>query len=481
MNELTRQGITFLEAGDESKAQKLFIESLHQNIRDAETWFWVATTFKDRADCARCLKYVIQLVDPSNEIAQKGLVYLSQEIGVVESTIDENLKPVEIPVAGVDHRNRQTMIRELRISERALLRREPYNPYDVNAIRVETENGQQFGYIPRKIASVLSPYIDGLQKLLPARVTGLTAGYQDHQSVSVKVTFFIPKHLQLPSGSYEYLEYFYDDSGSHTYVLLNCNEYVLENVKSELQKCEMRVLHSGVSSRPAPNGHLYQWFIRITDENKEEIAGKVERLFESVFGVLSDEAKVKRLEQEKLDLEVALRQAETDRDKLEEEKDKLENESIGYLYESDNLRDETRQKEARVEMLKCQLDQKQDELDSQKRAKRIQEASTSEPFREIGQIIKCLLPDIEFLRDSLEILLYEVQGYHQAIKKLHEISYRPETVRAENFECAPGFRELHFGKDGRIYFRRGTSEGIKVLVSTKHQQREDERYLKKYT
>jgi len=472
MNELTSQGVAFLEAGNESKAQELFIESLRQNIKDAETWFWLATTFKDSADRARCLRYVTQLIDPSNEIAQKGLVFLSQETGIVEY-VNEDLKSVEVPVAGVDHRNRQTVIRGLEINARALLRREPYNPYDESAIRVETENGQQLGYVPRRVAFELSPYLDELQKLLSARVTGLTAGHYEDQSISVRVTFFIPKSWQLLSATHEQIEYSYDDTGSYTYILLNCNERALENVKSELQKCGIEVLHSGVSSRPASNGRLYQWFIRIGNESKEETVERVEYLFESTFGVLSNEAKIRRLEQERLDLDNSLKQAEIDRDRLVYE-------SIEYLDKSEDLGDRIRQKDAEIESLKYQLDQKQDELDSQKRAEGIQETAMSEPFIEVVQIIECLLPDIEFLRDSIKVLLYKVQDRYQALRLLQKIRYSPETIKAEDFESAARFRELRFGREGRLYFRRDTGEPIRVLVSTKQSQREDERYLKKY-
>jgi SWI/SNF-related matrix-associated actin-dependent regulator of chromatin subfamily A3 len=41
-----------------------------------------------------------------------------------------------------------------------LIRREPGNPYDSNAIRVDNVNRQQIGHIPRRMAEELSRYID---------------------------------------------------------------------------------------------------------------------------------------------------------------------------------------------------------------------------------------------------------------------------------------------------------------------------------
>lgn len=41
-----------------------------------------------------------------------------------------------------------------------LIRREPGNPYDANAIRIDNVNRQQIGHIPRKVAEKLSKFID---------------------------------------------------------------------------------------------------------------------------------------------------------------------------------------------------------------------------------------------------------------------------------------------------------------------------------
>lgn len=45
------------------------------------------------------------------------------------------------------------------VGERVLLRREPNNPYDKNAIRVDNVMGQQIGHIGRHMAARLAPYM----------------------------------------------------------------------------------------------------------------------------------------------------------------------------------------------------------------------------------------------------------------------------------------------------------------------------------
>jgi SWI/SNF-related matrix-associated actin-dependent regulator of chromatin subfamily A3 len=44
--------------------------------------------------------------------------------------------------------------------EVVMIRREPGNPYDSNAIRIDNINRQQIGHIPKNIAVKLAPYID---------------------------------------------------------------------------------------------------------------------------------------------------------------------------------------------------------------------------------------------------------------------------------------------------------------------------------
>jgi hypothetical protein len=49
----------------------------------------------------------------------------------------------------------------LRVGDRLLLRREPGNPFDPNAIEIVTEGGVKLGYVPRIAARDLAPRLDG--------------------------------------------------------------------------------------------------------------------------------------------------------------------------------------------------------------------------------------------------------------------------------------------------------------------------------
>jgi SWI/SNF-related matrix-associated actin-dependent regulator of chromatin subfamily A3 len=47
------------------------------------------------------------------------------------------------------------------VGEQVMVRREPGNPYDSNAIQVNNVQGTQIGHIPRNLAAKLAPYMVG--------------------------------------------------------------------------------------------------------------------------------------------------------------------------------------------------------------------------------------------------------------------------------------------------------------------------------
>jgi hypothetical protein len=74
-------------------------------------------------------------------------------------------------VAGTSHRELRPVEPELAPGEALVLRREPDNPHDARAIRVERAGGTALGYVPRRRNEVLANLLDA-GKLLPARLIG---------------------------------------------------------------------------------------------------------------------------------------------------------------------------------------------------------------------------------------------------------------------------------------------------------------------
>jgi len=81
-------------------------------------------------------------------------------------------------IVGVTFDNRQEHIAKLELGQQLLLKREPENPYDLNAIRVETNSGEMIGYLRAELAKELASAIDNgrCYHCLLAAITGTKEG-----------------------------------------------------------------------------------------------------------------------------------------------------------------------------------------------------------------------------------------------------------------------------------------------------------------
>jgi single-stranded-DNA-specific exonuclease len=95
-------------------------------------------------------------------------------------------------VVGVTYDGRQSVIVRISIGENILLRREPTNPYDPNAISVECQNGWQIGYLNRHLAAILAPFFDEYRQPVSACIHCLTGSLRTGYSLGVVITFTVP-------------------------------------------------------------------------------------------------------------------------------------------------------------------------------------------------------------------------------------------------------------------------------------------------
>ena len=110
---------------------------------------------------------------------------------LVES--EARCRTMNVAVVGVTFGSRQKTIRQLYKGEQVQLQREPDNPYDRNAIRVQRINGDQIGYIARGLATSLSPRWDELGiTTVPARVSCLKGGTPEQPTMGLLVQFYVP-------------------------------------------------------------------------------------------------------------------------------------------------------------------------------------------------------------------------------------------------------------------------------------------------
>lgn len=106
-------------------------------------------------------------------------------------------------VVGVTFEGRQQVVAQLSTGEPVWLTREPQNPYDANAIRVQRANGQQIGYINRALAAKLAPCFDRYGAAVPANVLNVTGGHDAFSNRGVDIGFQVPQPEPSDAGNHD--------------------------------------------------------------------------------------------------------------------------------------------------------------------------------------------------------------------------------------------------------------------------------------
>ena len=95
-------------------------------------------------------------------------------------------------VVGVTFNGRQGVIKQLTAGEPLLLKREPYNKYDANAVSVERLNGAQLGYLSKELVRELAPHLDMVGGTANATVKEVVGDYGQGYNLGVRISFSIP-------------------------------------------------------------------------------------------------------------------------------------------------------------------------------------------------------------------------------------------------------------------------------------------------
>lgn len=72
---------------------------------------------------------------------------------------------LSLAIAGTAHHGYDSVAAALRVGERLVLRREPANRHDPNAVEIVTEGGVKLGYVPRAAARDLAPRLDAGERI----------------------------------------------------------------------------------------------------------------------------------------------------------------------------------------------------------------------------------------------------------------------------------------------------------------------------
>lgn len=94
------------------------------------------------------------------------------------------------PLAGFRHYGGGEMLPDMKVGDRLELVREPDNPYDANAIRVDWR-GRKLGYVPRRENAAVARQLDR-GTALDARVAGLSEHRNRHVRIEFEVVAPLP-------------------------------------------------------------------------------------------------------------------------------------------------------------------------------------------------------------------------------------------------------------------------------------------------
>ncbi len=360
----------------------------------------------------------------------------SPSCNLIECGANERI--LSLPIAGVMHEGHEKFAARLILLDPVTMRREPANAFDPNAIAVVTKEGDLFGYVDRQDACLLAAWIDTKGGSIAASITELAADPQG-TFVGVRVSTVVPASLPgLPAARIEFdCEV---GSGGAVYLLLDCDEASVHGIRQELEAYGLPSLRSGMSFQPSGTGRLYRWYVRTADEVTPEA--------------------LKNFFAERYQLQPGSREAREARDEYARSFDK-----------------DIVAKEAEKNVLLGKIDDLQVQLIEARQRERDASDAT------FKRIMAALFREVELLRDSSEILCRELRSCSSILRILHEVAYRPASLRAVAVKSTDGWKEVHYSTgqkdDGRLYFKR-TGDKVLTLVSFKDLQARDIEYLRKH-
>ncbi len=131
-----------------------------------------------------------QLVKKYNIIPNKLLQSFDTILGLmIQAPIVDHY---EVRVVGVAYEGRQSVVKNLQPNDAVVLKREPYNPYDCNAIKVIDQEDKQIGYIDRNLAAILAHQLDRLKDDIRGSVVNSNPNSYPIGTLGVIIQFDVP-------------------------------------------------------------------------------------------------------------------------------------------------------------------------------------------------------------------------------------------------------------------------------------------------
>lgn len=375
----------------------------------------------------------------------------------------------QTPISGLEFYGVQAVLPSLRLQEPVWLVREPENHVDKNAIRVETLDGRHLGHINRDAARVLAKLMDA-GTFFPAYVAGIEGGRFATKSaltIGVCTGGKAEKPVQLPSDDAP-TAYFAESRPDCTYLAVNGRDGAIRNVVAALGTNGLKCTRPKPSTRLAPDGHMYDWFVEVTPP--AALAAPPEDVIAKVFAERWDlHAKG---DWERMSLIDALLQEEKEK-VATKERATQEITELAEEYSRDVEQQRTAREEAERELTSARI-RLQQMQDMKHRIERNNQTRV--------EMVRAVFPTFDFARRSLEAAVQELTDLLPLLRVLRDIDRETAAApcKSRRVQGAKDWREFHFntGTDtlGRLYYRTGDGK-TEVLISRKGEQKTDVEFL----
>ena len=109
----------------------------------------------------------VDVAESDDENDAREVINLTQDAGHTDTEMFELYGTLNTKIVGIRYYHGYATV-----GEHVVYRREPGNPFDRNAIRIDNVQGVQVGHMPRQVAAKLAPYLDAGEVIMDAVLAG---------------------------------------------------------------------------------------------------------------------------------------------------------------------------------------------------------------------------------------------------------------------------------------------------------------------
>jgi hypothetical protein len=405
-------------------------------------------------------------------------------------------------VVGLQYYSGAVLIEDCKLGDKVILKPNPENAIDENAIEIHLPNGELLGHVGREDAKYFKSIWSEIDEV--AEIIALEGGLES-ECYSLKLAAHAKGDgLGLRKGVSTF-SYQLKNDDQRAYIFVDCSLNELKALKEKLMNNSFFIRKDGECRWRTNDGHKYRWFISVSKSKDEFVMPtslEIENFFLKEYKLVTRLLEIRQLMEKLASVELNVteneeeielgkkRLSEISQQKHDIETQKQELEEFTTLQQSEfdeldskyvKLDIENQGRQNKIEVLR----REKDKLSYVLSELGAPEGGMNPSDSTIGELIIKIFPHIEFIRDSFDILVSSQSKDLLAIIGRCDRELNTTIKSGWSNFSVPGWREHYFNlgnqKTGRLYAL--VDEGrnrIKLLISSKAAQDRDSKYLYKY-